>query len=71
MAHFLSDRQQWLDQVIEDIVDPDLPIIDPHHHLWRDRPGIPNSAYLVEQLHQDTGAGHNIVLALGSLIMKT
>lgn len=60
MAHFLSDRQQWLDQVTEDIVDPDLAIIDPHHHLWRDRPGIPNSAYLVEQLHQDTGAGHNI-----------
>ena len=24
--------------VQEDIIDPDLPIIDPHHHLWDLRP---------------------------------
>ena len=24
----------WLAQVQEDIVDPDRPIIDTHHHLW-------------------------------------
>ncbi len=28
----------WLAKLREDILDPDLPIIDPHHHLW-DRPG--------------------------------
>lgn len=60
MADIMSDRQQWLDQVIEEVIDPDRPIIDPHHHLWHDRLGIPNSAYLVEQLQSDTGAGHNI-----------
>ena len=25
----------------EDILEPDLPIIDPHHHLWDLRPLIP------------------------------
>ena len=25
---------EWLDQVTEPIIEPDLPIIDPHHHLW-------------------------------------
>ena len=24
----------WLAQVKEEIIDPELPIIDPHHHLW-------------------------------------
>ena len=24
----------WLDQVQEDIIDPERRIIDPHHHLW-------------------------------------
>ena len=24
----------WLDQVKEAIIEPDLPIIDPHHHFW-------------------------------------
>ena len=24
----------WLAQVIEDIIEPDLPIVDAHHHLW-------------------------------------
>ena len=49
--------QAWLDQVVEDIVEPDLPIIDPHHHLWRSRRGRP---YLLEQLWADTSSGHRI-----------
>ena len=31
-------RQDWLDKRHEEIIEPDLPMIDPHHHLW-DRPG--------------------------------
>jgi len=23
----------WLDRLHEDIIEPDLPIVDPHHHL--------------------------------------
>ena len=30
-------RTDWLDRVREDIIEPDLPIVDPHHHLWHDR----------------------------------
>ncbi len=43
----------WLDQVREDVIDPALPICDPHHHLW-DHPG---SRYLLDELLADTGAG--------------
>ncbi len=48
---------EWLDQVKEEIIDPDQKIIDPHHHLWR-RPG---SDYILEDLWGDTGSGHNVV----------
>ena len=34
MDWWLAGNQVWLDQVIEEIIEPDLPIIDPHHHLW-------------------------------------
>ena len=50
-------RQEWLDQRKEAILDPDLPIIDPHHHLWV-RPGW---RYMLDDLLADTNSGHNIV----------
>lgn len=56
MGFFTTGDQAWLDQVVEEIVDPDLPVIDPHHHLWRH----PGADYLAEQLHQDTASGHRI-----------
>lgn len=43
----------------EAIIDPERPIIDPHHHLWHgSRLG---GRYLVEDLHTDTESGHNVV----------
>jgi predicted TIM-barrel fold metal-dependent hydrolase len=51
-------HQAWLDLVQEDIIDPDRPIVDPHHHLWRKRG---TSEYLLEDLWADTGSGHNIL----------
>ena len=51
------DRDGWLAQVQETILEPDLPICDPHHHLW-DHPG---SRYLLDELLADTGSGHNVV----------
>ena len=47
----------WIDGVQEDILEPDLPICDPHHHLWDDD----NNPYLLHNLLADTGAGHNVV----------
>ena len=49
-------RNDWLDQVREDPIDPDREIVDPHHHLWN-RNG---SIYELDQLWSDTGAGHNV-----------
>ncbi len=51
----------WLQQVNEDIIDPERPIIDPHHHLWMKRFG---RNYLLPELWEDTGSGHNIVKTL-------
>ncbi len=51
-------RQDWLDQVREDIIEPERPIIDPHHHLWHNRP---QGRYLIDELAQDLNTGHNIV----------
>ena len=32
-----TDIENWIAQEIpEDVIEPDLPIIDPHHHLWPD-----------------------------------
>src|SRR5246500_3018451 len=50
-------RPEWLDRRKEPILEPGLPIIDPHHHLWQ-RPGW---RYLLDDLLTDTGSGHNIV----------
>jgi L-fuconolactonase len=55
--YYLPVRQDWLDRRKEPILEPDLPIVDPHHHLW-DRPGW---RYLLDELSADTASGHNIV----------
>ncbi|MGD9705868.1 MAG: amidohydrolase [Acidimicrobiia bacterium] len=47
----------WLSQRTEVVVEPELRIVDPHHHLW-EREGM--SRYVLEDLHADTGAGHRV-----------
>jgi len=58
--YYLPVRQSWLDRRREPILDPGLPIVDPHHHLW-DRPGW---RYLLDELLADTNSGHNIVATI-------
>src|SRR5215469_9580681 len=53
----LPVRPDWLDRRREEIIEPDLPIVDPHHHLV-DRPET--GRYLLPELLADTGSGHNI-----------
>ena len=58
-----------------DIIDPERPIVDPHHHLW-DRRFVPRAVpgatdferaislsplYLLDQLNADAKAGHNVI----------
>jgi predicted TIM-barrel fold metal-dependent hydrolase len=49
-------REAWLAGTVEEVLDPGLPIIDPHHHLW-DNPG---ERYLLPDLLADTATGHDI-----------
>ncbi len=49
-------REDWLRLVEEPILEPDLPIVDPHHHLWERG----KDSYLLPQLLADTGSGHDI-----------
>jgi predicted TIM-barrel fold metal-dependent hydrolase len=53
----LAVRQDWLDRRREAIIEPDLPIVDPHHHLVN-RPET--GRYLLPELLADTGSGHDI-----------
>ena len=46
----------WLDRRREEILEPDLAICDPHHHLW----DFPANRYLLPELLADTGSGHRI-----------
>lgn len=55
--HYIPVRKDWLAKYSEEILEPDLAIIDPHHHLW-DRPG---NRYLLDDILADTNSGHNIV----------
>jgi predicted TIM-barrel fold metal-dependent hydrolase len=50
-------RQDWLDRHKEPALDPELPIVDPHHHLWV-RPGW---RYMLDDFLADANTGHNIV----------
>ena len=52
-----NEREMWLGQVTESILEPDLPIVDPHHHLW----DFPTSRYLLDELLRDTGSGHRVI----------
>jgi L-fuconolactonase len=50
-------RLDWLDRHKEPALEPELPIVDPHHHLWA-RPGW---RYMLDDFLADANTGHNIV----------
>lgn len=54
---YADPREDWLAQYTEEVIDPQRPIIDPHHHLW-DRGG---QRYMIEEMAADIASGHNIV----------
>lgn len=50
--------EEWLAREDkEEILLPDLPIVDPHHHLWV----RPSYEYLVPEFAADLATGHNVV----------
>jgi predicted TIM-barrel fold metal-dependent hydrolase len=50
-------REDWLAATVEPILEPDLPICDPHHHLW----DFAAHRYMLPELLADTGSGHKVV----------
>lgn len=59
--------------MVEPVLEPALPIVDPHHHLWDRRPGLdalPTSGwgklsrespvYLLDELLADLKCGHDV-----------
>jgi L-fuconolactonase len=60
-SNYLAVRPEWLVRRHEEAIDPDLPIVDAHHHLW-DRPGW---RYLFDEYLGDIGrCGHNIIASV-------
>ncbi|MFT7650120.1 MAG: L-fuconolactonase [Candidatus Poriferisodalaceae bacterium] len=52
-------NREWLALTAEDALEPELEIVDPHHHLWQVEGHY--GLYDLDDLHVDTGAGHNVV----------
>ena len=54
-----ADLAAWLaKRPAEKALEPDLPIIDPHHHLWHTEA---RGLYFLPELLKDFGGGHNVV----------
>ncbi|WP_116135157.1 amidohydrolase family protein [Trinickia diaoshuihuensis] len=56
-APHLPVRPDWLASHEEAILEPDLPIVDAHHHLWDRQSG----RYLTHEFRDDLASGHRIV----------
>jgi predicted TIM-barrel fold metal-dependent hydrolase len=49
-------RPEWHALTVEEVLEPALPIIDTHHHLWQ----LPESTYLRDELIADLRSGHAV-----------
>jgi L-fuconolactonase len=49
------EQEKWLNLTVEEIIDPDLPICDTHHHIRKFR-----EPYLLPDFLRDISGGHNI-----------
>jgi len=54
----LPELNTWTKLRREAALEPDLPIIDPHHHLWDDEH---RGRYLIHELLEDLDSGHDII----------
>ena len=66
-----KSKAKWRSLLREEILEPDLPIIDPHHHLWERA----RNRYLLDECLADMRTGHNIRASVfvecGSFYRKT
>lgn len=57
----MATNEAWLARTVEEVLEPDLPICDPHHHLWDGRAERVEPRYLLDEILADVGGGHNVV----------
>jgi L-fuconolactonase len=55
-GNYLAVREDWLALGREPVLEPELPIVDAHHHFY-DRPGW---VYLADSYRADVTSGHNV-----------
>ncbi|QGZ93693.1 putative metal-dependent hydrolase of the TIM-barrel fold protein [Terricaulis silvestris] len=53
----MQELDAWQSGAAEPVLEPDLPIVDAHHHLWH----RPLQHYGAPELGADLGAGHNVL----------
>jgi predicted TIM-barrel fold metal-dependent hydrolase len=54
--NFPPIRPDWLAEAREPVLEPGLPVIDTHHHLW----DLPEGTYLRPELQEDLASGHDV-----------
>ena len=55
-----AKNHDWLGLTVEAALEPELPICDPHHHLWDGNAARVTPRYLLDEILEDVGAGHNV-----------
>ena len=50
----------WLALTQESTLEPEIPICDPHHHMWDRRPErIPYQKYMLDELYADLNSDYH------------
>jgi L-fuconolactonase len=56
-----STNAAWLAMNVEEALEPDLPICDPHQHFWDFRTDTVHPHYMLDEFVADISGGHNII----------
>jgi L-fuconolactonase len=56
----MSTNADWLALNVEEALEPDLPICDPHQHFWDFRTDTVHPHYMLDEFLADIAGGHNI-----------
>ncbi len=57
----MANNDAWLALTVEETLEPELEICDPHHHLWTGRTERVAPHYLLDEMLADINSGHNVV----------